>query len=66
MSILTENQLKQIMPTCTGTDVWTKVLNDAMDKCEINTPIRAAAFLAQIAHESGELHRLTENLGSAP
>lgn len=62
MSIITETQLKQIMPMSTQTDVWTPALNDAMDKCDINTPHRAAAFLAQIAHESGELRRLVENL----
>lgn len=62
MSIITETQLKQIMPMSTQTDVWTPALKDAMDKCDINTPHRAAAFLAQIAHESGELRRLVENL----
>jgi putative chitinase len=62
MAIITETQLKQIMPGCTNADVWTKALNEAMDKFEINTRDRAAAFLAQIAHESGELRRLVENL----
>lgn len=62
MSILTETQLKQIMPSCIKADVWAKALNDALDQFEINTPKRAAVFLAQIAHESGELRRLVENL----
>jgi len=62
MSIFTDTQLKQIMPSCTKADVWTQALNDALDRFEIDTPARTAAFLAQIAHESGELRRLVENL----
>ncbi len=37
-------------------------LNDAMARFEINTPPREAAFLAQLAHESGQLRTLVENL----
>jgi predicted chitinase len=37
-----------------------KPLNDAMKEFEINTPKRQAAFLAQIAHESGELKYMEE------
>jgi putative chitinase len=33
-----------------------------MDRFEINSSARIAAFLAQVAHESGELRRLVENL----
>jgi putative chitinase len=33
-----------------------------MDRFEINTPNRAAAFLAQTAHESSEFRQLVENL----
>ena len=35
----------------------------AMDEFEINTPERQAAFLAQVGHESGGLHWLTEIWG---
>lgn len=38
-------------------------LGSAMDAYEINTPVRQAMFLAQIAHESGEL-RYVRELGS--
>ena len=41
---------------------WTQALNPAMERFEINTPQRSAAFLAQLAHESGEFTRLVENL----
>ena len=38
-------------------------LEDAMHEFEINTPERQAAFLAQIAHESGHLRWLVEIWG---
>lgn len=37
-------------------------LNQAMMRCTIDTDARIAAFLAQAAHESGELLHLEENL----
>jgi putative chitinase len=58
---LTEKQLKTAMPLC-DTEKWLTPLNSAMDRFEINTPDRAAAFLAQLAHESAETTRLTEGL----
>lgn len=62
MVAITEEHLKQIMPTCQNAADWVEPLNSAMDKFEINTVPRIAAFLAQIAHESGELRLLEENL----
>jgi putative chitinase len=41
-------------------DQWIEPLNEAMAEYEINTPLRQAAFLAQIAHESGELRYVRE------
>lgn len=38
-------------------------LEDAMHEFSINTPARQAAFLAQVAHESGSLHWLVEIWG---
>jgi putative chitinase len=38
-------------------------LNQALQEFEINTPARAAAFLAQIAHESGALKFFAEIWG---
>lgn len=35
-------------------------LNRAMDEFEINTPLRMAAFIAQVAHESGSFNYLQE------
>lgn len=37
-------------------------LNAAMQRYQINTPARISMFLAQIAHESGDFTRVTENL----
>lgn len=41
---------------------WTPHLNAAMEKYQINTKHRIAAFLAQVAHESGGFKFLVENL----
>ena len=38
----------------------------AMDLYEINTPLRQAMFLANVGHESGGLHWLTELWGPTP
>ena len=64
---LTEQQLKQIMPGCTDPATWAPALNEAMTRFDISSSGRMAAFLAQIAHESGQLTHLSENLNySAP
>ena len=60
--MLTVLTLKQIAPL-TKTAVLEKYvepLNAAMDEWEINTPQRQAAFLAQVAHESGGFHYVRE------
>lgn len=50
------------MPHATDQNIqkFLKPLNEAMEKYEINTPRRQAAFLAQIAHESGSLQYVEE------
>ncbi len=55
------NQLGAIMPHA-GNRIFTFFgpLNDAMDEFEINTPQRQAMFLAEAAHESGELRYVEE------
>ncbi|MGH7895659.1 MAG: glycoside hydrolase family 19 protein [Candidatus Binatia bacterium] len=58
---LTERQLRAIMPRSDPT-TWLDPLNRAMAEFEIDNRHRVAAFLAQIAHESGELRRVVENL----
>ena len=41
---------------------WAPLLDEALEAFEIDTPRRAAAFLAQCAHESAFLTRWSENL----
>lgn len=44
-------------------DAFLPHLQAAMEEFEINTPLRQAAFLAQLAHESGELRFMEEIWG---
>lgn len=62
---ITTIQLRQIMPTLkqAKADAYIGSLNTALTAGEINTAKRIAAFLAQIAHESGELRYFAEIWG---
>jgi putative chitinase len=62
MAELIPDQLAAIMPACPDAEAWTPALNSAMQRFEIATAERMAAFLAQLAHESGQMKRLAENL----
>ncbi len=62
MSMLTENQLATFLPTLDDVPQWTSALAAAMDRFDVTSPGRIAAFLAQVAHESGEFRNLVENL----
>jgi len=79
--MITADQLHSIIPGAgKRVDVFLDPLNRAMAEFEINTTARQAAFLAQIAHESGSLRyvrelasgaaydtgRLAERLGNTP
>lgn len=78
---MTLDQLLAVMPSSgKRAEIFLAPLNAAMEEFEINTPTRQAAFLAQIAHESGSLRyvrelasgaaydtgRLAERLGNTP
>jgi len=61
---LTVLQLQQILPNARSqAGVFIGALNGAMQGHSINTSKRSAAFLAQVGHESGQLHYVRE-LGS--
>jgi len=54
---ITQQQLQTIMPHLDPghAQIYLPYLNAALVEGEINTPVRAAAFLGQISEESGEL-----------
>jgi predicted chitinase len=62
---ITDANFHQIMPNLAEAKRRTYYphLVKAMIDCEISTPLRAAAFLAQIAHESAELRFMQELWG---
>ena len=61
MSILSLQQLKQMVKN-PYIDQWHHALDQLLDDYEINTPLRAAHFIAQCAHESGNFVFIKENL----
>jgi putative chitinase len=62
-AVLTRDDLVAVMPRAASTaNGMTDALGAAMARFGIHRPARKAAFLAQLAHESGQLSRWTENL----
>ncbi|KWV70160.1 Chitinase class I [Pseudomonas fluorescens] len=58
---ITEQQLLRILPSAgRQAGVFVSALNAAMANRQIDTPKRQAAFLAQVGHESGQLHYVRE------
>lgn len=62
--ILTKELLQQLYPNGkkANLSLYVKPLNDACEKYDINNKLRLGCFLATLAHESGELNRVIENL----
>ncbi|MFU5037089.1 glycoside hydrolase family 19 protein [Pseudomonas aeruginosa] len=61
--LITEQQLLQIFPNAGHrAGFFVPALNVAMERFGITAPVRVAAFLAQVGHESSQLTRLVENL----
>ena len=63
--MLTDAQLSKIMPTLAAArrQAFLPCVNAAMHAYSINTVLRAAAFLGQLAHESGEFRWMEEIWG---
>lgn len=63
--MVNEDALARIMPNLGAAKraQYLPFLQQAMDEFEINTPLRAAAFLAQVAHESAEFRFMEEIWG---
>ena len=66
--MLTEAQLRRIMPNLAPAkcQAYLPHLNQALREYEINTMLRSAAFVAQLAHESGEFRYMEELWGPTP
>ena len=66
--MLTDIQLRSIMPNLAPAKAQSCLahLNQAMREHEINSLLRTAAFVAQLAHESGELRYMEELWGPTP
>lgn len=58
---VTQQQLLQILPNAgKQAGVFASALNLAMGRYQINTPLRMAAFIAQVGHESGQFRYVRE------
>ena len=60
--------LKKIVPTCPYKliTLYAPFIDAAMKEFDINTPLRQAAFIAQVAHETMGLNKLNELWGPTP
>lgn len=64
MSVITIAQLADAMPDARAADLalYLEALNESMQRYAITTPVRIAAFLAQVGHESQDFRATEENL----
>jgi len=60
--MLNADQFKKLFPQCADSQGWVNALSKVLQKYDINTPKRCAAFLAQCGHESGGWRIFSENL----
>jgi len=60
--MVTDDELRKIMPNCAAAKRanYLPFIQQAMQEFEITSYLREAAFLAQLAHESGELRYMEE------
>jgi predicted chitinase len=56
MSVLTLNQLKQLVPNAPHINEWHEALDQLLEDYGIDTPQRVAHFIAQCAHELSLIH----------
>ena len=63
--MLSDTQLQQIMPNLAQAKraLYLPALNQAMAACGVSSLLRTAAFVAQLAHESGEFRWMEEIWG---
>jgi predicted chitinase len=62
MNMVTDDELRQIMPNCPASKRadYLPFIQQAMAEFEITSYLRESAFLAQLAHESAELRYMEE------
>jgi len=62
MNMVTDDELRQIMPNCPASKRadYLPFIQQAMTEFEITSYLRETAFLAQLAHESAELRYMEE------
>jgi len=60
--VITLEDLRRICPHIRQPDGWAAALGAAASEFEIDAPRRAAAWIAQCAHESAEFNVVVENL----
>lgn len=58
--MLSLDQLREIVPGGRNLEVYHPLLVEIMPKYGIDTPIKVAAFIAQVAHESGSFRYVRE------
>jgi len=56
------SELQNLLGNTRGLSEWHTALSELMPKYEIDTPLRAAAFISQCQHESYNFRRLEEDL----
>lgn len=64
--MITSEELRHIMPGAKRIDEFLPQINTTIERFAINTPAREAAFIAQIAHESGQFQWTRELWGPTP
>jgi len=62
MPLITEALIAKTLPQCKLPGLWADALEPALQRYDIRTPARIAAFLAQTGHESAQFNQLQENL----
>lgn len=62
MALLSANVLSLALARCKDPQGWADILNPLLPDAGLDQPLRLAAFLAQVGHESAHFNRLEENL----